>query len=450
MSVNCGLGCDSRLFEVGTDGKVTFISRPDSQATYNSDEEKYSDYISSNVTVNTTQTYDSLSIPRSIAIDDKYNATRPSYVSLGEFIKPENQDKDAKITDQKTYGQSKIVKSERSYTDTGLTSIGYAVRLPINTYVWMNMEPTALELKGYQWSSGYSVDDTIKAIARGCGGANASLTRSDVLKAENVRTVGKNPAGEDVYELADSSNPLLTKAYDEFKEYVKTDDSAPYKDITKEEFVKEHGLVIVKDKYGQYLVYVREQLSPAYGCAKPVVYLYPSEAKSVNVQVGADVKVSDPLYPVATGWLNVLAQPNGQLTYQGKQYSSLFWEGPGYGQYPAVTSGTIVKRSEANSTIRSQLAQQGLNQQEINDFMDYWQDKLPNKPYIRLTWFTTAQLNQLAPLHVTPKPDTVIRVFLDFAGLDAPISLPAQHLSAVPRQGFTVVEWGGLSPAKLY
>ena len=450
MSTSCGMGCDSRLFEVAPSGTVTFISRPDSQATYNTDEEQYDQFITASVVINKTQTYDSLSIPRSLPIDDTYNATKPSYNSLGEFITADNEDKDAKLTDKKTYGQSKVIESERSYTDTGLTSIGYAVKLPINTYVWMTIQPTTLDLNGYQWNSGYSVNDKIKAIARGCGGANASLTRSDALKAADVRAVGKNPDGVDVYELADANNSLLTKAYDEFKQYVKTDDSVPYHDISKEEFVKEHGLVIVKDKYGQYLVYVREQLSPAYGCAKPVVYLYPTTTTSVNVQVGADVKVSDPLYPVATGWQNVLAQPNGQLTYHGQQYDSLFWEGPGYGQYPAVVSGTVVKRSDAVSTIRLQLAQQGLNQREIDDFVEYWQDKLPNKPYVRLTWFTTAQLNQLAPLHITPKPATVIRVFLDFAGLDAPINIPTQQLTAIPRQGFTVVEWGGLSPSKLY
>jgi len=30
-----------------------------------------------------------------------------------------------------------------------------------------------------------------------------------------------------------------------------------------------------------------------------------------------------------------------------------------------------------------------------------------------------------------------------------PPKLPAQHLSAVPRNGFTVVEWGGLTESSL-
>lgn len=46
----------------------------------------------------------------------------------------------------------------------------------------------------------------------------------------------------------------------------------------------------------------------------------------VGVKVGADVTVYDPLYPV-DGWRDVLAQPDGRLTYQNQNYGSLFWEG---------------------------------------------------------------------------------------------------------------------------
>jgi hypothetical protein len=77
--------------------------------------------------------------------------------------------------------------------------------------------------------------------------------------------------------------------------------------------------------------------------------------------------------------------------------------------------------------------------------MNFWSPKLvTNKPYIRLTWFNTPDMNRLAPLNVSPTPRTTIRVFLDFEALDKPYNLPAQKLSAPQRLGFTVVEWGGL------
>ena len=54
-------------------------------------------------------------------------------------------------------------------------------------------------------------------------------------------------------------------------------------------------------------------------------------------------------------------------------------------------------------------------------------------------------MESLAPLYVSPKPDTVIRVFLDMDGFDKQIKLPAQKLTKTLRKGFTVVEWGGLT-----
>ena len=92
----------------------------------------------------------------------------------------------------------------------------------------------------------------------------------------------------------------------------------------------------------------------------------------------------------------------------------------------------------------------GFNEKEISDFITYWQDKLPTKPYTRLTWFETKEMNQLAPLRVSPKPDTLLRAFLDFEGLTAPYNLPAQQLQSVQRNGFTVTEWGGLTPFQIY
>jgi len=76
--------------------------------------------------------------------------------------------------------------------------------------------------------------------------------------------------------------------------------------------------------------------------------------------------------------------------------------------------------------------------------MEYRLPKLPQSPYVQLTWLGTADMDQLAPLKVSPKPDTSIRIFLDFVGLERPVSLIPQKLSAPERRGFTLVEWGGL------
>jgi hypothetical protein len=44
------------------------------------------------------------------------------------------------------------------------------------------------------------------------------------------------------------------------------------------------------------------------------------------------------------------------------------------------------------------------------------------------------------PLNITPKPDTLIRVMMDWKAIDEPIDIPEQQLDTPERNGFTVVE----------
>ena len=48
-----------------------------------------------------------------------------------------------------------------------------------------------------------------------------------------------------------------------------------------------------------------------------------------------------------------------------------------------------------------------------------------------------------AKLTVSPAPDTVIRVFMAWKGVDNLIEIEPQTLTSPERNGFTVVEWGG-------
>lgn len=290
-----------------------------------------------------------------------------------------------------------------------------------------------------KWSKGDQSTSTYYTGGQGCG-TGSSYVAGKVTKAD-LSEVGKTPGGQTVYQLA-NNQPIVTELYE--KDYAKENALDDYKNLTLQQFVDKHSYFLIENGLGDFMVYISDKAAPKGGCAKPVVYLYPQKATTVSVSVGANVTISDPFYPNG-GWKNVLAQPNGSLTYQGKQFGSLFWEGQGNGAYPDITSGTVVARDKAIATITDQLKQQGLQGREINDFVSFWEPNLPNTPFIRLSWLSTRQLNELAPLTVTPKPDTTIRVFLDFEGLQKPVSMPAQTFKTPKRNGFTVVEWGGLA-----
>ncbi len=407
------------------------------------------------VTVFDTETrFDSLSVPPNLVFSESGESVyRPPIFYLGEKFDSKDSVNGVKETVVDKFGQSSLIKSETTYADTGLTNIAYFLETPIKTRITMRYEPNELSLDGYSFNDNVSMKsnngsgvggyDSLLPVAQGCGTVIASATRVDNLSDDQLRQIGQTGQGNAVYELINRQADLYQKAYKEYKDSY--DSSAV---IAFDEYINNHGLMIIKNKQGEKLVYVRGSYAPTYGCAKPVIYLYPEVKTKVSVVVGADVTISDPLYPV-NGWRDVLAYPNGSLVYQGAKYDSLFWEGNGHGRYPAITSGTVVKQSDALATIQNQLVKLGLNTKEISDFMDFWGDKIPDSPYIRLTWFNTDELNRLAPLKITPKPDTLIRVFLDMSGLERPISIQSQELVSTPRRGFTVVEWGGLTTQKL-
>lgn len=294
------------------------------------------------------------------------------------------------------------------------------------------------------WSDGSKNTASFSPQPPGCGSASGYIVVTG-LNASQLTSIGTGPDGQTLYQLPTNS-PLFQKMYQEDYAGGQYVDDPSLKNLTADQAQAKH-LAFIQKAGSELVVYLNRTLIAGGGCAKPVVYLYPTSTEQVSVAVGAKVTNSDPLY-TAHGWRGVLASPGGLLTVGGKTYPSLFWEGTGLGEYPILTTGTVVPASAAVATIRRQLAEQGLNAREINDFVNYWQPKLPKTPYVRLSWLTKGEIDELAPLTITPRPDTVIRVFLDFQGLNQPVQMPAPHFTAPVRRGFTAVEWGGLNRSR--
>ncbi|MBQ7875120.1 MAG: hypothetical protein IJ306_08215 [Oscillospiraceae bacterium] len=57
--------------------------------------------------------------------------------------------------------------------------------------------------------------------------------------------------------------------------------------------------------------------------------------------------------------------------------------------------------------------------------------------------FQSETYTDSARLEIDPKPDTLIRVFMAWKGLDEYIEVEPQEFSAPERTGFVAVEWGG-------
>ncbi|MBR2040847.1 MAG: hypothetical protein IJ945_00525 [Oscillospiraceae bacterium] len=72
----------------------------------------------------------------------------------------------------------------------------------------------------------------------------------------------------------------------------------------------------------------------------------------------------------------------------------------------------------------------------------YWLPRLEQNAY-NLISFQNEAYTDSAKLDIDPAPDTLIRVFMAWKGLDELVEIEPQKLSSPERKGFTAVEWGG-------
>lgn len=175
---------------------------------------------------------------------------------------------------------------------------------------------------------------------------------------------------------------------------------------------------------------------------KPVIYLYPEETTQVRVDVElARGELTASIPPLGDGW-QVTAQPDGTLTDgEGTAYPYLFWEADSPVEFDFST-GFVVPGGDTEPFLREKLALLGLNSKETADFLEYWQPRMEANPY-NLVAFQTDRYTQEAALRIEPQPDCVIRVFMAYRPLQAPVDVPEQVLRPAARHGFTAVEWGG-------
>lgn len=176
---------------------------------------------------------------------------------------------------------------------------------------------------------------------------------------------------------------------------------------------------------------------------KPVIYLYPEEEMEVSVKLDYNGKLTSTYPEYGEGW-KVTAKPDGTLysAETGREYYCLFWEGVSDVEYD-FSKGFVVSGDETEAFLEESLAALGLTEKEANEFIIYWLPEMEENKY-NLISFQGQVYTENAKLEVTPTPDTVIRVFMAWQELEEKIEIEPQQLERVEREGFTVVEWGGV------
>lgn len=176
---------------------------------------------------------------------------------------------------------------------------------------------------------------------------------------------------------------------------------------------------------------------------KPIIYLYPTKTLDVSVKLGYPELITSSYPKYTTGW-QVIAEPSGKLTDKttGRELYSLYWEGKNH-HTKMHTDGFVIKGSDTANFLEEKLAVLGLTAREAEEFIIYWLPVLEQNSYNYIRFETAAEINSYMPLEVTPRPDTTIRVIMNYKPLNNPIVVSEQQLTTPTRSGFTVVEWGG-------
>lgn len=175
---------------------------------------------------------------------------------------------------------------------------------------------------------------------------------------------------------------------------------------------------------------------------KPIIYLYPPKKTDVTIKF-INESILTTTYPKYKNNWEVTAYPNGKLVDQNKrEYYGLYWEGKNH-KGSIKTDGFIVKGEDTINFLEEKLSILGLNEREANEFIIYWLPKLEVNKYNYIRFETMEEINLYAPLEINPKPDNIIRIFMDYKPLKEEIKVEEQILKTPQRFGFTVVEWGG-------
>lgn len=177
---------------------------------------------------------------------------------------------------------------------------------------------------------------------------------------------------------------------------------------------------------------------------KPMIYLYPTEEIEVEVKLLNEEKVTT-TYPKYNDSWNVLAKPNGDLIdlKTGRFLYGLYWEGINTNSLSKIEEGFVVKSEDTIEFLEEKLEILGLTEREANEFIIYWLPKLEKNKYNFIRFESIEEIDNNMPLEITPKPDTVIRIAMEYKKLDKEIKVVEQELTSPVREGFVVVEWGG-------
>lgn len=184
------------------------------------------------------------------------------------------------------------------------------------------------------------------------------------------------------------------------------------------------------------------------GCYKPNIYVYSDSEKQISVQFEHPELLTKTIPEYGTGWFVTTAEDTlaeSCLTdSEGRKYDYLFYESVSSKTLFQTTEGYLIHADRREEEFRNILSDMGFNEQEINDFCEFWTDKLEDNVDYVMYPQNTDIVNNAMPITINPQPEKVERIwFLFEEDYGQPFEEPDPYV--LDRDGkYTVIEWGGL------
>lgn len=262
-----------------------------------------------------------------------------------------------------------------------------------------------------------------------------------------VRNCEKKIVGNVLVTNLNSKRTALTDSLGNYQIEVRTNDVLEF---TTEGYANKRELYL-NQKHINTAIKMYESSFVGITAAKPVIYLYPTEKTEVELGINFNGQIATTFPSLNDNW-KVTAYPTGQIFDKTTKrfYNSLFWDGDILlpENHYNYKEGFVVEKQNLTSFLIEKLELMGLNNTETNDFVQYWLPILEKNQVNFIHFLSQEAYNVISTNSISPKPDTEIRLFMEFYNLKENIILQEQKLKKTIRNGFTLVEWGGADVGK--
>lgn len=214
-----------------------------------------------------------------------------------------------------------------------------------------------------------------------------------------------------------------------------------------------HGLNAKSQYRMNVIIYIdREEERFIKMTEKPVVYAYsPLDLDLlIHLKPSGKLKFTYPQITESNSW-EMKLKNNHFLDQKGNKYPYLFWDSEQKDIHISKSEnnlfGAILANENVVSYLDSILSKVGFNSQEKTDFITYWGPRLVQTEFCFIQFQTQQECSQFADYEIAPKPDNFNRFYILFSGFEyfpTNFSVTSQKLTPFNRDGFNLLEWGGV------